>query len=137
VVAVEGSDTVKTIIQSNSPVLQAGKFRHQIRIVKPAGTQDSAGGANENENITIADNVWATIEALSGVEKFAAYEFSSEISHSVIIRYSDYRVTADMQVEFQGRRFQIEAVLNPDERNKMLQLLCIEVNDSLQEDVTP
>lgn len=42
-------------------------------------------------------------------------------------------ITAKMQVWFQGRQFQIDAVLNPDERNKCLVLLCTEVNDSLQQ----
>lgn len=42
-------------------------------------------------------------------------------------------VTAAMQVWFEGRTFQIEAVLNPDERTKMLILLCVEINDSLQQ----
>mgnify|MGYP005818458683 CR=1 FL=1 len=38
-------------------------------------------------------------------------------------------VNADMQVIFKDRRFQIEAVLNPDGRNKMLRLICLEIND--------
>lgn len=42
-------------------------------------------------------------------------------------------VTADMQVWFQGRQFQITSVLNPDERTKMLVLLCVELNDSRQQ----
>ena len=32
-----------------------------------------------------------------------------------------------------GRLFQIETVLNPDERAKLLILLCIQINDSLQQ----
>jgi head-tail adaptor len=42
-------------------------------------------------------------------------------------------VTSAMQVWFQGRQFQITAVLNPDERNKMLCLKCVEINDSRQQ----
>jgi len=44
-------------------------------------------------------------------------------------------VTSDMMVWFQGRQFEVEAVLNPDERNKMLILLCIEINQSVQQRV--
>lgn len=39
-------------------------------------------------------------------------------------------VNAGMVVLFQNRVFQVESVLNPDERSKMLVLLCIEINDS-------
>ncbi len=42
-------------------------------------------------------------------------------------------VTAAMQVWFQGRQFQITSVFNPDERNKMLCLMCTEINDSRQQ----
>ena len=39
-------------------------------------------------------------------------------------------ITSAMEVLFQGRLFQIKNVLNPDERNKMLCLLCTEIADS-------
>ena len=42
-------------------------------------------------------------------------------------------VTAAMQVWFQRRQFQITSVMNPDERNKMLVLACMEINDSRQQ----
>jgi hypothetical protein len=45
-------------------------------------------------------------------------------------------VVAKMQVQFNGRQFQIESVQNPDERNKLLILQCTEVNDSLQQSPT-
>jgi head-tail adaptor len=46
-------------------------------------------------------------------------------------------VTAAMQVYFRGRLFQIESVLNPNEQNKMLVLLCTEINDSQQLSANP
>ncbi len=39
-------------------------------------------------------------------------------------------VTAAMQVWWQGRQFQIKSVLNPDGRNKLLALMCVEIDDS-------
>lgn len=42
-------------------------------------------------------------------------------------------VTAAMRILFQGRQFQITSVLNPDERNKLLCLMCLEINDSRQQ----
>jgi head-tail adaptor len=42
-------------------------------------------------------------------------------------------VTAALQVWFQGRQFQITSVLNPDERNKLLCLMCLEISDSRQQ----
>lgn len=42
-------------------------------------------------------------------------------------------VTSAMQVQFQTRQFQILDVQNPDERNKMQVLMCVEINDSTQQ----
>jgi head-tail adaptor len=42
-------------------------------------------------------------------------------------------VNAAMQIVWQGRKFQITAVLNPDGRSKMLVLLADEINDSNQQ----
>lgn len=186
-----------TIVQKRTPVLFPGRLRHRIDIAQVTPTQDTMGGTNEAVDVVWA-NVWASIEALSGTEKFAAHEFISQVSHQVVIRYigaspswqpdityqlgqtvidangnwqqaqgnglsgssaPDWNsevggytpdgsgslafqwynlgapppgtgVRANMLVLFQNRTFQIEAVLNPDERSKMLILLCIEINDS-------
>jgi SPP1 family predicted phage head-tail adaptor len=124
---------MKTVAQSNSPMLQAGKLRNRISIVQNENAQDTAGGTTVN-NWTPVATVWASIEALSGVEKFAAHEFVSQASHSVVIRYNpELTITSAMQIVFGSRQFQIETVLNPDERTKMLQILCIEINDSQQQ----
>ena len=42
-------------------------------------------------------------------------------------------VSAAMQIVWQGRKFQITSVLNPDGRNKVLVLMCVEINDSNQQ----
>ena len=44
-------------------------------------------------------------------------------------------VAANQVVKFGTRTFQIQAVLNPDERTKVLKLLCTEINDSNNEAV--
>ena len=46
-------------------------------------------------------------------------------------------VVHGMECWFQGRQFQIEGVLNPDERNKLLILMVIEINDTMQRTPVP
>jgi head-tail adaptor len=187
--------------QRRSPTLNVGRLRNRISIVRVSPVQDSMGGTNLSVDVLYA-NVWASVEALSGQDKFAAHEFVSEVSHQVVIRYiagapswmanaqylggalvvdengdleqaqsggglsgasaPDWSevlggltedgdpstgltwknigpaptrtgITAAMQVWFNGRQFQIQAVQNPDERNKMLLLQCLEINDSQQQ----
>jgi head-tail adaptor len=191
-------------VSRRSPTLNVGRLRKRISIVRVASLQDSMGGEDVNVNVLYA-NVWASVEALTGSEKFAAHEFVSEVSHQVVIRYigaapswlattiylgnalvkdsngnlqqaqssgglsgaeaptwnptqggttfdgdpstgitwlntgpapARSGVNASMQVWLNGRQFQIQAVQNPDERNKMLLLQCVEINDSNQQNPT-
>lgn len=188
-------------VSRRSPTLNVGRLRNRISIVRVSPVQDSMGGTNLSVDILYA-NVWASVEALSGADKFAAHEFVSEVSHQIVIRYiaaapswlantqylggalvvdsngylekaqssgglsgataPDWSellggltedgdpstgitwknigpapartgVTAQMQVWFNGRQFQIQSVQNPDERTKMLLLQCLEINDSQQQ----
>jgi SPP1 family predicted phage head-tail adaptor len=117
---------IGNILQRRTPTLMAGRLRHQIDIVRPSGAQDDTGGPVGTTTVVYA-GVWATIEALSGTEQLAAGQFVSRATHQIVIRYLD-GIDTSMHVVFQGRRFIVQAVLNPDERTKALVLECIEIN---------
>jgi SPP1 family predicted phage head-tail adaptor len=82
---------------------------------------------------------WAKIEAIQGKDALAAAQFGDQITHKITMRYRGLDQTVPltilekMMIWFKGRQFQIEAVLNPDERNKLLYLLCVEINQSQQQ----
>jgi SPP1 family predicted phage head-tail adaptor len=126
---------MRAVLQSISPVALQGRFRHRIQIAKPSTVFDTFGGSTLN-NPTILYTIWGTVEALSGVEKFAAHEFTSQVTHAIYIRNPrslGVAITANMLVLWNGHTYQIEAVLDPDNRGKYLQLLVIEINDSAQQ----
>ena len=82
-----------------------------------------------------ATGLTGRVEAQSGGDSAnGAGGFISKVTHQVVMRYRT-GITANMQVQFNGRQFQIEAVQNPDERNKMLILQCVEINDSAQQSI--
>jgi SPP1 family predicted phage head-tail adaptor len=111
-----------------STKLAAGKLRHQIDLVAPSTLRDASGGTDASSN-TIVATVFASIEAITGRDQLAVGEFATVTTHKITIRYFP-GVTSRMQVWFSGRTFLINAVLNPDERTKMLVLLASEINDS-------
>ena len=74
------------MVQKRTPTLFAGRLRHKVDVVQVSTVQDSAGGFDTSRDVIYA-NVWASIEALSGTEKFAAHEFVSQVSHQVVIRW--------------------------------------------------
>lgn len=120
-------------LQHVTPTLQAGRLRHRIDILQPTGAQDAAGGTTlASSGSTVFATIWATVEPISGNEQLAAQEFTSVVTHQIVIRYLS-GVSANMQVRYSGRIFQILAVLNPLERNKVHVLLCVEINNSAQE----
>ena len=75
---------------------------------------------------------WAEIETLDGDDALVAGAEMSQVVHLVKIRWMA-GINASQQVLFNGRKFQIKAVVNSDERNKKLVLKCIEINESRQQ----
>jgi len=115
--------------------LRTGKMRHRIQFVTPSTMQDGYGGvylANTSPVLTC----WAYIEAITGKDILAAQQFSDIATHHIVIRFfPGINISAKMQVYFMGaanypRAFQLEAVLNPDETNKLLHLLAVELDAS-------
>jgi SPP1 family predicted phage head-tail adaptor len=93
--------------------------------------QDTFGGTVIDQENVFA-TVWASVEALSGRELYSAQQKVSEVTHLITIRWLA-GVKARMNVWFDDRQFQIQAVENPDERRHFLRLLCIERDDSALE----
>lgn len=115
----------------NDNRIKSGALRNQVEIVLPGTTKDSFGGTTPGGGTSLG-TVWASIEALTGRDAVAAQSFSSIVTHKVVIRWIA-GVVSKCQVMFGTRTFQVESVLNPDERTKKLILLCVEVNDSQQQ----
>lgn len=70
----------------------------------------------------------AGIEPLTGRELLAAMQVQADISHRVTIRWPGATVTLDpsMRILFGTRYFDINSILNTEERNRTLELLCTE-----------
>lgn len=112
--------------------IDAGKLRHPIKIMDLTNKQDKFGDTAIDVGTPFA-TVWASVESLTGRELFAAQQRISEVTHKITMRWLD-GVKANQMIYFDDRQFQIQAVQNPDERHKMLILLCIERDDSAREE---
>lgn len=104
--------------------INPGELRHKITIQKLNNSQNEYGEVSELwEDIL---NVRAGIYPISGKEFFAAETVNSEITHKVKIRYIE-GITPNMRIKFNNRIFSIESVINFQERNIEIQLLCKEL----------
>jgi head-tail adaptor len=188
-------------VTRRTPTLPSGRLRHRIQLVRTKTAQDSTGGFDLDQ-CTLFATVWASMEALTGLEQFATESQVSRTTYQCIMRYIGAApswiesqaylagalikdsngnlqqavadgvsgatvptwatstgsfthdgdpslglswkclgvapvrtaITAALQIVWQGRKFQITSVQNPDGRSKMLSLLCDEINDSTQQD---
>jgi SPP1 family predicted phage head-tail adaptor len=115
-----------------STVLQAGKLRHIISILRQNLTQDSFGGTVIGDDTVLFASVPAVIETLTGRELYSAQQKVSEVTHRITIRWQP-GIRANMNVQWFDeidRFFQIQDVQNPDGVHVLLHLMCIERNDS-------
>lgn len=104
--------------------MRAGKLRHRITIQEVIETK-SASGAPIHTWRDWAD-VWASVEPLRGREFFASKQIQAEVSTRIRIRYLE-GVTPKMQVLFNSKTYLIDSVINPEERNREMQLMCREL----------
>jgi SPP1 family predicted phage head-tail adaptor len=106
--------------------VKIGKLRHRIAIERVAETQDSDGSVLESWSAYATAQ--ASIEPISGREYFAAQTTQADVTHRISLRYLA-GITPKMRVKFEFRIFDILSVININERNRELQLMCRESID--------
>lgn len=108
--------------------VRGGTLNRSINIQSRTTGKDSFGG--QTQTWTTLKTVYALIEALSGSERAAAMSYSTDVSHRVTVRYdalwSDPRAVATYRIQYGTRLFNIEAAMNVDEANKVIELICSE-----------
>ncbi len=97
---------------------------HTIALEQRPGMTDSFGEQTLTWS-SFMSGIPAKVMPISGRELLASGAIASEITHRVVMRYVS-GVTAEMRVSFNGRYFAIKAILDEEERNVKLTLLCAE-----------
>jgi len=100
-----------------------GDLRHRIVFEQPVEVDDGHGG-HVVSWATFA-TVWAAVEPISGREYFEAHQMQREVTHRVKIR-SLPGLDENMRIIFNDRVFEIESIIDLDERRYFMELLCRE-----------
>lgn len=103
--------------------MNAGKLRHRVTIQQLVKTDDGYGGIVETWQDVAT--VWAAVEPLRGNERYRAQQVQAELTHKVIMRYRA-GIKPQMRLLYGNRIFEIEAVIDVEERHKWIELLCAE-----------
>jgi SPP1 family predicted phage head-tail adaptor len=103
--------------------MDISKMRHRITIQKDDGTGNDGGG-NVVANWVDVATVWAQITPMSADIRQAGQDMQ-QLTHTVKIRYRN-DVNHAMRFLFNNRVLDIKHIKNVDERNRELQVTCIE-----------
>lgn len=107
--------------------MRAGKLRHTVIIQSATEALDGFGEAVK----TWAEyaKARASVEPLQGREFYAAQQFNSEVKVKIRMRFLD-GVTPKMRISFNSKIYNIQSIVDPQERNNEMHLMCSEgVND--------
>lgn len=104
--------------------MRAGRLRHRVAIQQKSVTRDSYGG----ETITWPGviTVWASVEPLRGDEFIEAQRAGARVDTRIVMRYQS-GIVPEMRATEGSHTWDILSVINVEERDRELQLMCREV----------
>jgi SPP1 family predicted phage head-tail adaptor len=105
-------------------VPRAGDLHHRVAIERQVLSPDGAGGASAAWEI--AGYAWVDIRTGGGDERLDVDAETRRVSHEIWLRYRE-DVSAANRIRFGARLFDIEAVVDPDQRRRWLRMLCQEI----------
>lgn len=104
--------------------MRAGRLRHRVRIQADTPTVDARG--DPIPSWTTYATVWAAVEPLEGSELVRFQQVQAETTCRVRMRHNS-SVAATNRILHDSRTLQVLTVINRDDRNIELELLCKEV----------
>lgn len=112
-------------------MIRSGDLRHKVTIQEKTQTADGMGGFTETWSDLYPTR--AAIWPMKAAEVLDASKLEHQVNHRIRIRHPrSFEITADMRVNWydhvakSDKYFNIISIINPDKRNVMLELLCVE-----------
>jgi len=113
-------------MQAGMPTWKGWPRPKRVSLLAPTGPEEARNSLGEAALAFSEEaKIWASIRPLSGRELWQAQQVQADVTHAVRIRYRN-GVDATKALGFDGRQLNIVAVLNVEERNRTLELLCLE-----------
>ncbi len=105
--------------------MRAGRLRNRIIIQERSTAVTRGSYGEETQGWTTHKQCWAEISPPRSREFFATGQTQAEVTTQVRIRYLP-NIVPNMRVKFGTRYLNINNIINPDERNKELIMMCNE-----------
>jgi SPP1 family predicted phage head-tail adaptor len=106
--------------------MRIGPMDKRIELQAFTAVSDGMGGSTKTW--TTEDTTWAAIWPVSASETIRAQSPTMTATHRIQMRYrEELQVKASWRVKYGARYFSIVSIINKDEKNIQLDLLCREV----------
>jgi SPP1 family predicted phage head-tail adaptor len=111
--------------------ISAGSLRHSVTIQAPTSTRDAYGQVSTTWSAVHTTR--ASVRESAQREVLQSDELSSQVTHMVTIRYpgSSIRIVSGYRVVTATKLFTIQAVSNVLERNRVVNLQCISIDEAI------
>lgn len=116
----------KPYAQTDPLALDPGELRHQVQLSALDTSQDNYG--QPLNTWTPYRTTWASIRLLSGQELFQGDEFTSAAQVRIRMRWTDANTKPGDRVLYGARVFVVQICNNVLERNRVLELTCLEID---------
>ena len=103
--------------------MQAGQLRDRITI-QVRSSADNAAGEPVLGWIDFATAIYANVTDMSGKEYVSGQTILNAVTTTIVIRYRA-GVTAAMRVISRGVTYNIQAVLEPENKRREMHLMCM------------
>lgn len=104
--------------------MRAGTLRHRVSIISPRTTARSADGAPIVTHTTTLKDIWANVEPMGGRESYRGDYRWADSDLRVTLRYTTVGIAPRYLLVFDGSTYNIEGIINTDQRNKELVLFA-------------
>lgn len=103
--------------------MNPGRLNKRITFTRCMETENEV--SELSQELQDFKTVWAEVKPLRGKEYLENKKIQPELIYKFTIRYRK-DITPDMQIRFNNRLFNIQDIINPYERNEMLEITAVE-----------
>ena len=110
-------------------LIPPGQLRNEITLQAQSQAPDAVTGAPSASWATVMTTM-AGIASQGSREVFQAQQYASQVTHVLTVRWpgTGVAIAGGMRVSFGTRTFTVQSVENVMERNRVMKLMCVEVD---------
>lgn len=100
-----------------------GKMRYRVKVERATNTRDAGGGLSQS--FRSVATIYANIKPKNANSVYRQGMLQEKVTHEITIRYMK-NIDTNSKITYGNRSFAINGIINVDERDRFLTLLCEE-----------